>query len=77
MALLDRATGDIRYFHQGIEETISASVIGPDGSYYQGLSPVFHSIFKGTLVYFGDILGDAIPHVRGGISRYIYDNVER
>lgn len=70
MALLDRATGEIRYFDQGIEETISLSVIGPDGSYYQGLSPVFHSIFKGTLTYFGDLLGDAIPHIRGGISRY-------
>ena len=70
MALLDRVTGNIRYFDQGIEETISLSVIGPDGSYYQGLSPLVHSMIKGTLVYFGDFLGDAIPHVRGGITRY-------
>ncbi len=70
MALLDRETGNIRYFDQGIEETISLSVIGPDGSYYQGLSPVVHNMVKGTLVYLGNFLDDIIPHVRGGITRY-------
>jgi hypothetical protein len=70
MVLLDRVTGNIRYFDQGIEETISLSVIGPDGSYYQGLSPLVHNVVKGTLVYFNDFLSDIIPHVRGGITRY-------
>ncbi len=62
MVQLDRVTGNIRYFDEGIEETISLSVIGPDGSYYQGLSPLIHNMVKGTLVYFNDFLSDGLKN---------------
>eukprot|EP01126_Amoeba_proteus_P020288 TRINITY_DN2068_c0_g2_i2.p1 TRINITY_DN2068_c0_g2~~TRINITY_DN2068_c0_g2_i2.p1 ORF type:complete len:638 (+),score=157.11 TRINITY_DN2068_c0_g2_i2:743-2656(+) len=68
MALLDRETGGIRYFSEGREESISISVIGPDGSYYQALSPTRRAIARGV---FGSILGDfVIPPLSGGISKY-------
>jgi hypothetical protein len=69
MALLDKVTGNIRYFSQGVEESIAVSVVGPDGSYYNALSPVRHSMTKG-FVRSIPFINDRIPEIRGGIQKY-------
>jgi len=63
MALLDRATGEIRGFAEGREESIAITSIGPDAAIYTAHSPVRrvsgHALFP-----------DETEPVIGGISRY-------
>ena len=63
MGLLDRETGKLRYFADGGEESIAVTVVGPDGGFYIGNSPIRRSIARG-------LLGDVVGPVRGGIQRY-------
>lgn len=46
VGLLDRETGELRYFAEGREESVAAPIIGPDGSIYIGHSPIRHVIAK-------------------------------
>ncbi len=63
MGLLDRKTGDLRYFAEGREESISISVVGPDGGILTANSPVRRVIGRALLPKL------TLPII-GGISRY-------
>jgi hypothetical protein len=63
MGILDRDTGQLRYFAEGREESISVSSISPDGSIYTANSPVRRAVGKAL---FPPLTQDLI----GGISRY-------
>ncbi len=63
MGILDRDTGQLRYFAEGREESISVSSIAPGGGIYTSNSPVRHAVGKAL---FPGLTQDII----GGISRY-------
>ena len=61
--LLDRETGELRYFAEGREESIATTSIGPDGGFYIANSPTRRAAARG-------LLGDRLPPLVGGIQRY-------
>jgi len=61
--LLDRQTGEIRYFVKGREESVSVTNIGPDGSIYIGHSPVRRAFSSA-------IFGGMVLPVTGGIQKF-------
>ncbi len=61
--LLDRETGELRYFAEGKEDCIAITSIGPDGGFYTAGSPVRRAVGRG-------LLGDKLPPLVGGIQRY-------
>lgn len=61
--MLDKETGDVISFIEGYEESISATVLAPDGAFVIGSSPTRRLLAKG-------LLGDKIKPIRGGIARY-------
>lgn len=63
VGLLDRETGEIRYFTEGREESVSVTNIGPDGSIYIAHSPA-RRMFSSAL------FGGMVPSVTGGIQKY-------
>jgi len=63
MGLLDRETGNLRYFSEGREDSISVSVVDRDGAYYQAHSPVRRAASR-------VFLGDKLAPLVGGIARY-------
>lgn len=63
MGVLDRDTGEVRYFVKGVEETIAVINTGPDGVMYISNSPTGHNI---ALALFGNI----VPPLTGGITKY-------
>lgn len=63
MGLLDRETGELRWFAEGREESIAASAAGPDGAIYVAHSPIRRAIVRG-------LLGERVPPLVGGIQRH-------
>lgn len=63
MGLLDRETGELRWFAEGREESIAASAVGPDGAIYVAHSPIRRAIVRG-------LLGERLPALVGGIQRH-------
>jgi len=63
MGVLDRDTGNIRYFVKGVEETIAVINTGPDGVMYISNSPTRHSL---AVALFGSL----VPPLKGGITKY-------
>ncbi len=63
--LIDRETGEIRYFAGGAEDSVSSTVIGPDGGLYVGNSPLRRVLGRATL---GKHLSP--QPVLGGITRF-------
>lgn len=63
MALLDRETGNVRYFAEGREESIAISVVGPKGEILTANSPVRRVMGR-------VLLPKLTPPLIGGISRY-------
>lgn len=61
--VLDRETGTIRYFADGLDESIAEMNVAPDGAYYNSNSPIrrafAHALFP-TLT----------PPIEGGIRKY-------
>ncbi len=61
--VLDRATGAVRYFADGLDESVAELDVGPDGAYYNANSPVrrafAHAVFP-----------DLTPPIEGGIRKY-------
>jgi hypothetical protein len=52
VGILDRATGEVRYFADGLDETLAVMSTGPDGALYIGNSPLrraFTRAVYGTL----------------------------
>jgi outer membrane protein assembly factor BamB len=68
--LLDRETGKLRGFVQGVEEGIAVTVVGADGGFTIAHSPVRRLGSKA-------IFGDAISPISGGIGRYKPSNYKR
>jgi outer membrane protein assembly factor BamB len=68
--LLDRDTGKVRGFVQGVEEGIAVTVLAADGGFTIAHSPVRRLASKA-------IFGDAISPITGGISRYKPNNYQR
>lgn len=64
MGLLDRDTGELRYFAEGREESIAISSIAPDGGWYTANSPLRR--VTGQVLFSGLTPAPII----GGISRY-------
>ncbi len=62
---LDRQTGQVRYFADGREETVSAISVGPDGGVYLGHSPLRRAV---AWALFGQT-GWTEP-VTGGVGKY-------
>jgi len=63
MGVLDRATGRIRYFADGYEDSVAVISTGPDGAMYIGHSPVRRAMARALFPDFTD------PLV-GGIGKY-------
>jgi len=63
MGVLDRATGRIRYFVDGFEDTVSVIPTGPDGAMYIGHSPVRRAIARA-------LFPDLADPLVGGIGKY-------
>ncbi|MEO0435442.1 MAG: hypothetical protein AAF098_00900 [Pseudomonadota bacterium] len=63
MGLLDRETGELRYFAPGREESISVTSLAPDGGVYLANSPVRR--VAGKALFPGQT-----EDIIGGISRY-------
>jgi outer membrane protein assembly factor BamB len=60
--VLDRETGNVRYFVGGGEETVAVMSIGPDGAIYLGNSPVRR--------IFARVLGLSTAPLLGGITKF-------
>jgi outer membrane protein assembly factor BamB len=69
-ALLDRDTGKVRGFVQGVEESVAVTVVAADGGFTIAHSPVRR---LGSAAIFGD----SISPIRGGIARYKPTNYRR
>jgi outer membrane protein assembly factor BamB len=63
VGLLDRATGKVRYFLEGGEESVSVTNIGPDGSIVIG-----HSPFRRAVTY--SLLGFKMKPIIGGVTKF-------
>ncbi len=61
--LMDRQTGDLRYFTPNGEETFSTAAVGPDGALYIGNGPVNRAIARA-------LFGDLSAPLTGGIIKY-------
>ncbi|CAA0080018.1 Uncharacterised protein [Halioglobus japonicus] len=68
--LLDRETGKVRGYVQGVEEGIAVTVVAPDGGFTIAHSPVRRLASKA-------IFADAISPLMGGVSRYKPSNYSR
>ena len=63
VGLLDKETGDLRYFTDGIEESIACIQVGPDGFIYIAHSPLRRAMSRA-------LFGDITDPVTGGIAKY-------
>ena len=63
VGLLDRETGELRYFAEGIEESVSVASVGPDGSIYIAHSPIRRAVARA-------VFGEKLPGLTGGIARF-------
>lgn len=68
MGLLDRGTGAIRWFAQGLDETVAVMSTGPDGALYIGNSPLRRA-FAVCLAQSG-IINVPVAPITGGITKY-------
>ncbi len=63
VGLLDKETGNLRYFTDGIEESIACIQVGPDGFIYIAHSPLRRAMSRA-------LFGDITDPVTGGIAKY-------
>ncbi len=63
VGLLDRETGQIRYFVDGLEETVGTIHMAPDGAILVGNSPVRRAISR-------SLFPDMTPPIVGGVSKF-------
>ena len=66
--LLDRATGAVRSFAPGLDETVAVMSTGPDGALYLGNSPI-RRLFAYCLNQFG-VITAPVAAPTGGIRKY-------
>lgn len=63
MGLLDRETGELRYFAEGREDSLAMSTVAADGSIYVAHSPIRRAVGKA-------MYPELTPDLTGGIARY-------
>ena len=63
IGLLDRETGELRYFAEGREDSVAMSTVGPDGSIYVASSPIRRAAGKA-------LYPELTAELTGGITRY-------
>ncbi|CAM3800364.1 PQQ-binding-like beta-propeller repeat protein [Parendozoicomonas haliclonae] len=63
VGLLDRETGEVISYTEGVEESVAATITGPDGGYYIAHSPIRRSISRA-------LFGPLVSPLTGGIARY-------
>ncbi len=63
VGILDRETGDLRYYTEGREESVSVSTVAFDGSIYIGHSPSRRIVTKA-------LLGNQVPEIIGGVQKF-------
>jgi len=68
LGLLDRADGSVRWFAQGLDETVAVMSTGPDGALYIGNSPI-RRLYASCLSDLGIIPVQVAPAL-GGIRKY-------
>jgi len=68
VGVLDRATGAVRYFTGGGEETVAVMAVGPDGALYIGNSPVRR--------LFAQVLGLSPAPIRGGVTKFARERTD-
>jgi hypothetical protein len=68
IGVLDRETGDLRYFADGLEESVGVLNTGPDGAMYMGHSPL-RRIFSRVLFELGQ-LPPTDPLIMGGVRKW-------
>ena len=61
--VLDRQTGQVRYFADGLDESVAEMDVGPDGAYYNSNSPVRRAFTHGL---FPNLTGP----IEGGIRKF-------
>jgi outer membrane protein assembly factor BamB len=69
VGVLDRATGAVRYFAGGLDESVAAMNTGPDGALYMGNSP-FRRAFARAFFPF------ATPALVGGIRKFAPERLD-
>jgi len=67
VGLMDRETGEVRYFAEGREESTAVMNTGPDGAIYLGHSPA-RRIVSRVLYELGEM--PFTPEIIGGIGKY-------
>lgn len=68
VGIIDRATGTIRSFTAGGEETVAVMDVGPDGAMYVGNSPLRR--------LFAQVLGLSPAPIRGGITKFVPERLD-
>jgi len=63
VGLVDRDTGAMRYFADGLEETVSAVSVGPDGAVYLGHSPLRRAAAAA-------LFPNSTHPITGGVGKY-------
>ncbi len=61
--VLDRATGAVRYFADGLDESVAELNAGPDGAYYNANSPVRRAFARA-------LFPTLTPPIEGGIRKF-------
>ncbi len=61
--VLDRDTGRIRYFADGLDESIAEMNVGPDGAYYNANSPIRRAFARA-------LFPTQTPQIQGGIRKF-------
>ncbi len=61
--VLDRATGKIRYFADGLDESVAEMNVAPDGAYYNSNSPVRRAFAHA-------LYPSQTPPIEGGIQKF-------
>lgn len=67
--VLDRETGAVRYFADGLDESVAEMNVGPDGGYYNANSPVRRSFSR-------LLFADASAPLEGGIRKFVPKRVD-
>ncbi|HEY2389423.1 MAG TPA: hypothetical protein VGK30_20910 [Candidatus Binatia bacterium] len=67
--VLDRLTGKIRYFADGLDESVAEMNVAPDGAYYNANSPVRRAFSRA--LYATDT-----PPIEGGITKYAPSRID-
>ncbi len=69
VGMLDRGTGEVRYFIDSLDETIAVMSTGPDGALYIGSSPLRRAFTRA-------IFGDLVDPLQGGVRKFAVERAD-